>query len=87
MLKVFHHNQMKQAWPNHTWLGHGRLLSEVKMEQGTKRAVKKAMRHIIYQWDITRTVPKLPKKGKTKRDRMVWAAYKIAALAAEQLDE
>jgi len=77
---------MKQTWPNHTWLGHGRLLSETELELGTKKAVKKAMQHITRCWDLTTTVPRPPRKGRTKQSRMVWAAYKIAALAAEQLE-
>lgn len=74
------------VWPNNTWLGHGTPLKGVRLDPETKRAVKKACKHIWACWDKNSTVPPVPPKGKTKRERMVWAAYKIAKCAADQIN-
>ena len=76
---------MKPGWPNHTWLGHGTKLKNCSLGLLTKAAMKKALKHVHKEWDKKQTVPITPKQGFTKKDRMVWAVYRIAKLAELQI--
>ena len=73
------------SWPNHTWLGHGQKLNDVDIEEPTKTAMKRAFKEVYHVWDHEQKAPAVPSKGRTKKSRLVWAVYKIAAIAAMQL--
>ena len=74
-------------WPNQTWLGHGQKLRDADIEEATKAEMKRAFKEVYRTWDLEQQAPPVPSKGKTKRSRLVWAVYKIAAIAARQLEE